>query len=236
MQPLKRIAILLPETMPKLIDYLKTQKLTLIASLPNCTLEYAAAAIGGGVDAISFAVDSFDKYSALKDNIAQIIDQSPLPFGLVISSTKGFKVSDLRKLVASGIDFIGIPIENRPAALKNQTEIAEVYILDKDFTIDEILNIEKKDNIILEAKINKTSEVGQELTVGDLQNFITMATSTDFPIVITTQKKIYPSEIPIIWDTGVKGVEITKIVTGKTLKSFQKAVRDFRLAIDDLGE
>jgi hypothetical protein len=34
----------------------------------------------------------------------------------------------------------------------------------------------------------------------------------------------------------VKGIEVTPLVTGKTLKTFTQAVRDFRLAIDNLGE
>jgi hypothetical protein len=129
-----------------------------------------------------------------------------------------------------------LPLGAEVAALTKEAKIAEVYVLGKDYTIDELMNVEKRPKMILSAAIVRNFDLGRELNVGDLQNYISMTTSTDIPLIVPTQKKIHFSEVSILSDTGVKGVELTVQVLGKTLKSMQKAIHEFRLAVDDLGE
>jgi hypothetical protein len=222
--------------MAKLLKLLKNHPLILIVNLPFNSPEFAVAAEGAGADAISLTIASFEQYAEQKEDIFRILKQVKVPVGVMLNSTQSFKVAELNKLVAGGVDFIGVSVRKVPKALGNQKSIAQVFVLDNDYTIDEIMNVEKKDNIILEAATARHPEIGAALNVGDLQNYITMATSTDLPIVVQAQKRICTSEIPIIWDTGVKGLEITAVLTGETTRSLQKVVKEYRLAIDDLGE
>ncbi|MEK7377186.1 MAG: hypothetical protein AABZ57_08535, partial [Candidatus Margulisiibacteriota bacterium] len=75
---------------------------------------------------------------------------------------------------------------------------------------------------------------GQNLTVGDLQYYISLAISSALPVIVPTQRRIEPDEIPILADTGVKSIMIGAIVTGKTPGSIEEATRKFREAIDTL--
>ncbi len=77
--------------------------------------------------------------------------------------------------------------------------------------------------------------VGKELVIGDLQNYIAIALSSNLPVIIPTQRHIKPSEVAIVWDTGIKGLMLTRVVLGETAKTLEKAVREYRIAIDDLG-
>ncbi|MFA4858269.1 MAG: hypothetical protein WC901_07285 [Candidatus Margulisiibacteriota bacterium] len=222
--------------MAKLLDLLRSKPLTLIVSLPETSLEFAQAAAGGGADALNLDCDSFGTYLKDKIVIGQIVKTISVPCGITFESSQGLNSAEIKKLAAAGVDFIGMPIGSVVAALAKEAKIAEVYVLGKDYTIDELMNIGKSTKMILSAAVIRNFDLGRELNVGDLQNYIGMATSTDIPIIVPTQKKIHFSEVSILSDTGVKGLELTAQVLGKTLKTMQKAIREFRLAVDDLGE
>jgi len=86
----------------------------------------------------------------------------------------------------------------------------------------------------IDAAIIPPNQLGKELIVGDLQNYIAIAMSSNIPVMVPTQRSIKPSEIPIIWDTGAKGLILTKVVLGDNIKSFTKAVSEYRIAVDDI--
>ncbi|MBU0687188.1 MAG: hypothetical protein KKB81_04995 [Candidatus Margulisbacteria bacterium] len=222
--------------MAKLLNLMQSNPLTLLVSLPENTLGFAKAAVEAGADTITLVIDSYEKYLAEKDNLFEIIKKAEVPVGISLNTTEDFEAADYKNMIAAGADYIAVPIIKVPPLLKEQKEIAQVYILNKDYTIDELLNIKEVDKVVLEAKISKHKESGREINVGDLQNYITMATSTHLPIIVPTEKRIHPSEVPIIWDTGVKGIELTSVVLGQSEKSLQKVTREYRMAIDDLVE
>jgi hypothetical protein len=54
-------------------------------------------------------------------------------------------------------------------------------------------------------------------------------------VIVPTQRSIRTSEVAIIADTGAKGLMLTPVVTGTIPKHVEKAVREYRIAVDDLG-
>ena len=79
-------------------------------------------------------------------------------------------------------------------------------------------------------------ELGKDLNVGDLQQLITIAMSTALPVIVPTQKTIRASEVPIIWDTGAKGIMLGGTVTGDTPDSINAVTKEFRSAIEAIKE
>ena len=55
-------------------------------------------------------------------------------------------------------------------------------------------------------------------------------------MIIPAQRAIRPSETAIIADTGARGLMLTPVVTGTTAKHVESNTREFRVAVDDLGD
>ena len=217
--------------MSKLLEAFEKNPLTLIVDLPKNSKEFAKAAIEGGADALVARISG-----AIKDerkDLEEILGISDIPVGV----TFGFKVkeADVRSIKAMGIDFFIVPLEEIPAWMLKVKGIAKVASINPSYSVDRLIGLSKLRIEALEASIIPRVHHGKLLTVGDLQQYITVCISANVPVIISTECAIKVSEAAIIWDTGAKGLQINEVVTGKTIKSLKKAVNEFRIAIDDIG-
>ena len=143
---------------------------------------------------------------------------------------------EMKELFKMGFDFFDVKMEYLKDWMVRSPEVGRIVAFGKDYSLDNLLNVKKVLNVDgVEAAIISASDYGKDLNVGDLQGYISIAISAGVPVIVPTQKSIKVSEVPIIADTGAKGLMIGAIVTGKTANSIKKATREFRAAIDDLG-
>ena len=61
------------------------------------------------------------------------------------------------------------------------------------------------------------------------------AHSTALPVVVPTQRRVLPEDLPYLRGAGVKGIMIGAIVTGTEPAGILRSIRTFREAIDRLG-
>ena len=76
------------------------------------------------------------------------------------------------------------------------------------------------------------TEYGQPLCMRDLLRYHALAHATPLPVIVPTQRMIRPEEVKALAQTGIHGLMIGAVVTGRTEESIRKAVRSFREAID----
>lgn len=202
--------------MSKLLKILKDRPLTLIVHLPDNKVELAQAAESAGAEALMID-QGFDE--------DKIIKAVKIPVGLNATD----KVTGENKY-----DFVNFPAEALPEFGKLK-KIARIAELNESYTLDKLMQVAENDLDALDAAIIPLHQFGKELVIGDLQNYIAIALSSNLPVIIPTQRHIKPSEAAIVWDTGVKGLMLTRVVLGETAKSVEKAVKEYRIAIDDLG-
>ncbi|MBI5700119.1 hypothetical protein HZC35_07455 [Candidatus Saganbacteria bacterium] len=202
--------------MSKLLKILKEKPLTLVVHLPENKVELAQAAERAGAEALMID-QGFDEDKILK--------AVKIPVGLNAAD----KVTGENKY-----DFVNFPVEALPEFGKLK-KIARIAELNESYTLDKLMQVVEGTIDALDAAIIPLHQFGKELQIGDLQNYIAIALSSNLPVIIPTQRNIKPSEVAIIWDTGVKGLMLTRVVLGETAKSFEKAVKEYRIAIDDLG-
>lgn len=229
--------------MSKLIELMGKNNLTLIVSLPENSAELARAAIEGGADALKVHINithqaAKTRFGSLKEERAaleEILGSADVPVGIVpgedILPTEG----EIEGLAKMGFDFFDIKIERLPAWMLKVKRLGKVVALGRDYPIDKMMGLNKLGVDGVEAAIVSVSDYGKDLNVSDLQGYISMVISAGVPVIVPTQKAIRVSEVPIIADTGVKGLMIGAVVAGKTANLIKRATRDFRIAIDDLG-
>ncbi|MFH1709527.1 MAG: hypothetical protein ABH860_00465 [bacterium] len=217
--------------MSKLASLLRKEPLTLIVRLPENSMEMAKAAEEGGAHAI---VLSFDAGQKDKKDIVPIAKSVKIPVGIKLEDSVGEQ--ELSGFIRLGIDFVDLPLTGAQKELFKKANIGRILALGPDYSTIDLTRMPEKPIEGVDAAIIMKEEWGMDLTVGDLQQYITIAMSTTLPVIVPAQKSIKASEVPIIWDTGAKGVMIGDIVTGYTAASLKAVTREFRSAVEAVKE
>jgi hypothetical protein len=223
--------------MPKLIELLNKNKMTLIVSLPENRLELAQAAISGGADALQLNIKlgEFKEFKDEKKYLEEIIDNSSVPVGISADWEEQPGIKHFKEILGTGFDFLNVGIEYLSPSLLALDQVSKILMLNSRYALDDVVELSASHFSAMDAAIIPTSGWGKDLIVGDLQNYISIVLAAGIPVIIPTQRLIRPSEVAIIADTGARGILLTPVVTGSSPKHIKQNVRDFRVAVDDLG-
>jgi hypothetical protein len=218
--------------MNKLISLLNRDQLTVIVHCPVASIEFAQAAVAGGCDAVIFDLSAVidDKDAALK-----ILKTIKVPAGVSCSSDK-ITEEQIKELFKMGFSFIEICISVVPAWLNKIGDMAKIVTLDAEYSAYDLTELAGEGLDAIDAAVVSAENLGKDLNVGDLQNYITVALSTGLPVIVPTQKLVRVSEVPIIWDTGAKGLILNKIVVGDTPLTVRSVTKEFSEAAAKLKE
>jgi len=216
--------------MQKLTELLDVRKLTLIVELPSNELALAKAAVDAGADVLQLT----GNFEIEKDNLAAIVKAVEIPVGYY--SPEAISEDDFAAAVKMKFDYLNVQEKNAPPFILKSKKISKVLSLDSRFSLEKITDLAGQGGEALDAAIIPSSTWGKNLVVGDLQNYISIILSAGIPVIIPTERAIKISEVPIIADTGAKGLLLTSVVTGTTAAHLAKAVGEFRAAIDDLAD
>ena len=208
------------ENVTKLRRLLHNNPITLIVSLWENDPQLAKLAEDSGADALM--LNELEKADLVCKNVR-------IPTGI---SLKTDKITKKHQKQLKSFDFVNFSIEHLHH-FKGFSS-TRVAALNENYSIDHLMGIEEKAEV-LDAAIVPIKQGVKGLMVGDLQNYISIIISSDIPVIIPTQRDIKPSEVAIIHDAGARGIILTKAVLGATPRSFEKSIREFRIAADDLG-
>ncbi|MEA3492839.1 MAG: hypothetical protein U9R38_00465 [Candidatus Margulisiibacteriota bacterium] len=224
--------------MPKLINLLNENKMTLMVALPKNDKAMAEAAIAGGVDALQLHINTsyFKTFYEEKDDLVKIVKDSVIPVGIVPGQEVHADEDEMEEIKKLGFDFFNIDANIVPPFMVKLKGISRVLALNSKYTLDTLMQSLVKKPEAIDAAIVPAAGKGKHLIVGDLQHYISVVLSAGVPVIVPTQRQIRPSEVAIISDTGAKGLMLTSIVTGDTPSKVEKTVREFRAAVDDLGD
>jgi len=215
--------------MSRLVSFLSKEPLTLIVKLAENTVEMAKAAEASGADAICLS------YSEDKDVLRDIIDAVKIPVGMSLDENilTEAEMKDFKKL---GFDFIDIPLNDAPDHLLKMGGFGRILSLDPDYSELDLTRLSDRPIDGLNAAVIMPEDWGKDLNVGDLQQYITIAMSTTLPVIVPAQKSIRASEVPIIWDTGAKGIMIGGNIVGNSIESLKAVVKEYRSAMETIKQ
>lgn len=229
--------------MSKLIKLLKEKSMTLIVSLPQNSSELAKAAQEGGADAIKIHMNIkhaasgivFGDFEEEKMMIEDIMNKVKIPVGIVPGNEVLPQEKDMAALKKMGIDFFDLFYNRIPNWMFDLKGFGKIAALDEDYSIDKLIELKDMRMDSFEAAVVPHSEYGKDLTVSDLQNYITIAVSSPLPVIVPTQKFIRVSDVPLLWDAGISALMIGTIVAGDTPETIYEATKKYKSAIENLG-
>lgn len=227
--------------MARFFDLLERETLTLAVSLPLNAVALARAALAGGADALKVHVNAqhratnirFGSIDDERANLEAILDAAgETPVGIVTGHETPLTRDDFNLLLSMGFDFLNLHAHDIPVWAWLDDSLDKLVAVDDSYTSDELiaLNLLSPDGV--EAAIIPQLGYGQGLNVRDLARYQMMYDILDWPMVVPTQRKILPDEVPALEAIGVRGLTIGAIVTGMEAASIQQVTTAFRRAID----
>jgi hypothetical protein len=147
--------------------------------------------------------------------------------GIVLGGDVESAERDFPLVLDAGFDFISQYIHHIPASVISAEGILKMLAPDYSYSMEEIGQISKFADV-LEASVMHPESYGTRLNARDLLYYNLIAANTDIPVVVPTQKNILPQELRVLQSTGIKGIMIGAIVTGKKNETVSKAVYSYK--------
>lgn len=229
--------------MHELLKALKENKFSLVASLPENTLEMARAAWESGADALKVHINVFHRASGntfgtldeVKQVFANIIRESPVPVGVVAGEHVGLVEDIIDEIVAMGFDFISLYGQFLPSSLVMRHDITKFFAVDFSYCYEEIRHISQSCyGDILELSIIAPEHYGQRLSGRDLANYNYISSHATVPTVVPTQKLIFPADVKALYEAGLSAVMVGAVCYGRDIRKMRETIRSFRNEIDKL--
>ncbi|MEH7224653.1 hypothetical protein V7112_12665 [Bacillus sp. JJ1566] len=224
-------------------EVLEKKNMTLIVSLPENRLDLARAAIRAGVDVIKMHVNVYHRASgnhflevdSYSEVFRSIRDEFSGPLGIVPGgSFEDIKQTEMEKLINLGFGFYSIYAHHKPSWMLGLDPIEKTFAITSDYHTANIGNVKQFGMTALEASIVRGEEYGTPLTFKDVLAYSNLVQSVDVPVLVPSQRKLEPHDLPVLHQAGVKAVMLGAIVTGHTEDSIKKAISTFRAGIDKL--
>lgn len=224
------------------MDYLnlfETKKLVLIMSLPRNDPALCQAAFDAGADAVKVHINVDHRASGT--HFGRLEEERPVletmlahrtgPMGLVLGGSLEAVALDAPAVHELPFSFYSVYAHHLPA-WGIGSSVPLMAACDGSYSLEEIRAMPACGTDVLEASVIPGAEYGQPLSQRDLLKYRMIAGSVDVPVVVPTQRAIRPEDVAALLRTGVKGLMIGAVVTGRDEASIRRAVGAFRNAID----
>lgn len=225
-------------------DFLLSKKrLTLIMSLPANNPELCRAAFEEGADVVKVHINVSHKASGThfgrlveeKPSLEKMLELAKGPMGIVLGGSVANASLDAEEIRNLGFSFYSVYAHHVPVwVMPMDKEL--MAACDESYSMEEISCMKSLGVNVLEASIIPAAEYGSPLNLRDLLHYYSIVRISKLPVVVPTQRKIRTDEVEMLSKTGVKGLMIGAIVTGKTEDSIRRAVGEFREAIERLDK
>ena len=221
------------------LEMLRAKKLTLIMSLPRNDPELARAAFEAGADVVKVHINvqhraSGNGFRRLKEErpaIQEMLDHAAGPMGIVPGGSIEAVLLDIEEVCSMPFAFLSLYAHHIPPRLI-PPPIPLMAACSHGYTLDEAEGLQQCGASILEASIIPGEEYGQPLSMRDLLDYSALVRTSQLPVVVPTQRRIVPEDVPALMNTGIRGLMIGAIVTGNEISSIHSAVEAFRNAIE----
>lgn len=225
--------------MNQLVTRLTQNQWTTLVSLPANDVELAKAALGAGVHGLKVHINvehfasgtrfgSFREERERLEQIATLAREHGANVGVVPGAGGEFaSAEEFRALAEIGIDYFDAYPADAPAWSLQQQHLDVMMAAYHGGDLVELSAMEGLGMKLCEASIMPHEEYGKPLSALDLARYGSLRKALSVPIIVPSQKKLTPEDIPALISTGVNGVLIGAIVTGRDAAGIARAAGQF---------
>lgn len=219
-------------------------RLALWVSVARNDAELVRAAVAAGADAIKVHIavehrasgNSFGTLAEERERLQAVVAAAAgRPVGLVAGSSPEVAPQDLQAVADLGIAFVDMYAEDLPAAWLDRRQPVQIMAAVSARTpLALVADLAASGLDLVEASPLPAEAYGKPLVASDLALYRYIRRQVQVPVVVASQRRLVPADIPALAATGVDGVMIGAVVTGQTVDSISAATAAFRRAIDQL--
>lgn len=219
---------------------LEKPTLSLVYSLPENKVELAEAALAAGADAIKVHINvhhhaSGTNFGTLEENRSILKEILSLAkdkcVGIVPGGGRVVQPSEIIPLRDMGFSFVSFYGHDCSPENLGVPGIEKMVAPDFTYRLEELVRWAEWGVDIIETSIIDPQGYGEPLNLRDLGLYAQL-TQFGLPLLVPTQRKLTPSNIPFLIKAGVQGIMLGAVVTGKTPERVFQIISKFRQAID----
>lgn len=227
--------------MNQLLDTLRSRDFSLLVSLPRNDVELARAAVRAGAQGLKVHINvdhyasgtHFGSFQEERDNLLRILEVAAgVPVGIVPGGATFATEPEFAELARHGVDFFDAYPADTPAWALRQRHLGRMLAAFDGASVETIVALERVGMEMCEASIMNHADYGSPLTALDVARYAELTAALSGPVIVPSQKRLTPEDIPALREAGTKGVLIGAIVTGKDAATLEAATRAFRAALD----
>jgi hypothetical protein len=220
----------------------------LLVSLPANDLELAKAAVDGGAQGLKVHLNIVHaaaclRFGSLEEEAATIeaIVGLGLPVGVVPGDQQAMIApEELPRLAALGVDFCDVYLGAMPAWMLDAPPLgimvalsaADIVLPERLTSMNQLPTVQ-----MVEASVIPHDGYGAALSAADVCDYTTVvrgASAASRPVIVPTQRRILPADLPTLAAIGIGGLLIGAIVTGKDPESLRQATAVYAAALQSL--
>lgn len=218
----------------------------LLVSLPANDPELARAALDGGAQGLKVHLNI--THAAAGVHFGTLAEEAPvlaqivalgLPVGVVPGDAAAMvSPEDFRRLAELGLDFADVYLGAMPAWMLAEPPLALMAAVGADDLPrpERLRSLADCPGIrLVEASVIPHEGYGHPLSVADLCDYTTVVRQVGArPVIVPTQRRVLPEDLPALAATGIGGLLIGAIVTGKDAAGLAAATGRYRQALAPL--
>lgn len=217
-------------------SFIERNKMPIIVSLPENSIEMAKAALDAGADALKVHINVSHRASGneffntdyYKKVFKEIRDLYEGPLGIVLGDDKNKIDSvDLEELKSIGFTYFSVYEKDITTKLILQTELEKTVALNDKFDIENVRLSEQFGINVLELSIVDPNKYGERLCLEDLMKYAAFRKGTGLPLMIPSQKKMIPEDLEVLHQIGIDSVMLGAMTIGTTVESVHNTVSKF---------
>jgi len=230
----------------------------LLVSLPANDLDLARAALDGGADGLKVHINvhhaaagvQFGSLAQERAALEEIVSLG-LPVGIVPGDAAAFIApEEVRDLAAIGLDYMDVYLGVMPAWLLQQEAVAVMAALGHEdmahpHRLKALASLPQV--AMVEASIVPHEGYGTPLSVADLCDYTEVAdamsaqvadamSAAGKPVIVPTQRRIGLADLRGLAQTGIRGLLIGAIVTGREPDQLRMVTQRYQDALQGLAQ
>lgn len=224
---------------------LERNSFSLIVSLTRNDVDLAKVAQDNGADAVKVHTcvahqASGVRFGSLQEE-ASVFEVMRKALNIAMGIVPGVGVDlewpEIKRMGDMGFDFFDAHISSISPLILDETRLAPMLSISPQHTIEEATVAASLPTVTcLEAGIVPHEGYGQRASLDDFVQYGVLASAVGKPVVVPTERRLLPEEVPVLAAFGVRAIMIGAVVTGMTAEGLARATRAFRDAIDGMSE
>ncbi|MEM1994109.1 MAG: hypothetical protein QXW32_01325 [Nitrososphaerales archaeon] len=225
--------------MPKITKIISEKNFVFLTALLANRVDLAAAAEEGGSDAIivsagasDFGANRFGDFELEEEGIRSVASTVSVPVGLYLGDTIHIEAEEWERVVEAGIDFLIMFAHQMPLLALADTRVSKLAAIGAGYVIEQVRALSKDPNIdALVAAITPSQAVAQNMSALDLGTLRLLVSLSEKPVLDLVQKIFEPKFLPILRQTGCRGVILNSLSLGSSIESIKLVLAEYRSKI-----